>query len=65
MSAPLVRKKFTVSFVLLGLFLLEDYNTPLAIQLLEKDQEGVLQVFSKRLTDLFKATECKDHEVDT
>jgi hypothetical protein len=45
--------------VLLALSLLEDYNTPSAIQLLEKDQDGVLQAFRKDSTDLFKATSAK------
>jgi hypothetical protein len=45
--------------VLLALGLLEDYNTPSAIQLLEKNQDGVLQAFRKDPTDLFKAASAK------
>ena len=45
--------------VLLALSLLEDYNTPSAIQLLEKNQDGVLQAFRKDSTDLFKAMSAK------
>jgi hypothetical protein len=45
--------------VLLALSLLEDYNTPSAIQLLEKNQDGVLQAFRIDSTDLFKATSAK------
>ncbi|KAG4434990.1 hypothetical protein IFR05_009515 [Cadophora sp. M221] len=63
-SKPLVRKKFTLCLVLLALSLLDDYNTPSAIQLLEKDQDGVLQVFHKDLADLFKATECQNRKAE-
>lgn len=45
--------------MLLALSLLEDYNTPLAIQLLEKNQDGVLQAFRKDSTDIFKAMSAK------
>ncbi|KAG4412400.1 hypothetical protein IFR04_014468 [Cadophora malorum] len=58
-SSPLVREKFTLCLVLLALSLLEDYNTPSAIQLLEKNQDGVLQAFRKDSTDLFKAMSAK------
>jgi len=45
--------------VLLALSLLEDYNTPSAIQLLKKSRDRVLQAFRKDSTDLFKATSAK------
>jgi hypothetical protein len=45
--------------MLLALSLLEDYNTPSAIQLLEKNHDGVLQAFRKDPTDLFKAASAK------
>ncbi|KAH8792194.1 hypothetical protein F5882DRAFT_437771 [Hyaloscypha sp. PMI_1271] len=63
-SKPLVQKKFALCLVLLALSLLEDYNTPSAIQLLEKDQDGVLQAFHKDLADLFKATECRNRKAE-
>jgi hypothetical protein len=44
---------------LLALRLLKDYNTPSAVQLLEKDQDGVLQAFGKDPADLFKAASAK------
>jgi hypothetical protein len=44
--------------VLLGL--LNGYNTPLAIQLLEKDQDEVLQAFGIDLADLFKTAESRN-----
>ena len=50
--------------MLLALSLLEDYNTPSAIQLLEKDQDGVLQAFHKDLADLFKAIECQNRKAE-
>lgn len=46
----------------LALSLLKDYNTPLAIQLLEKDKDKVLQAFRKDLADLFKAAECRNRK---
>ncbi|KAF7861554.1 hypothetical protein EAF04_008116 [Stromatinia cepivora] len=58
-SGPLVRGKFTLCLVLLALSLLDDYSTPSAIQLLEKDQGGVLQAFRKDSADLFKAASAK------
>ncbi len=45
--------------MLLALSLLQDYNTPSVIQLLEKDQDEVLQAFRKDPTDLFKAASAK------
>jgi hypothetical protein len=53
--------------VLLALSLLEDYNTPSAIRLLEKNQDGVLQAFQKDSTDLFKVTsaKCQNRKADT
>jgi hypothetical protein len=48
-----------LGLVLLALSLLKDYNTPSAIQLLEKNQDGVLQAFRKDPIDLFKATSAK------
>jgi hypothetical protein len=44
--------------VLLGL--LNDYNTPSAIQLLEKDQDRVLQAFGIDLADLLKTAESQN-----
>ena len=63
MSKPLVQKKFTLCLVLLAL--LKGYDTPSAIQLLEKDQYGVLQAFRKDLADLFKAAECQNRKAET
>ena len=53
--------------MLLALSLLEDYNTPSAIQLLEKNQDGVLQAFRKDPADLFKAasTGCQNRKAET
>ena len=51
--------------MLLALILLGDYNNPSAIQLLEKDQDGLLKAFRKDLADLFKATECQNRKVET
>jgi hypothetical protein len=45
--------------VLLALTLLEDYNHPEAIQLLDKDQDEVLQAFRKDHVDLFAAASTK------
>jgi hypothetical protein len=45
--------------LLLALSLLEDYNTASAIQLLEKDQDGLLQAFLKDPADLLKAASAK------
>ncbi|KAG9229879.1 hypothetical protein BJ875DRAFT_521732 [Amylocarpus encephaloides] len=54
-SSPLVRGRFTKCLVLLVLGSLKDHHTPSAIQLLEKDQDGVLQAFQKDPADLFQA----------
>jgi hypothetical protein len=51
-SNPLVRQKFTLYLVLLGLSLLKDYNTPSAIRLLEKTEDEVLKAFRKAPADL-------------
>jgi hypothetical protein len=45
--------------VFLALNLLQNYDTPSAIHLLEKDQEEVLQVFRKDPADLLKAVSAK------
>ena len=45
--------------MLLALSLLKDYNTPSAIQLLEKNQDGVLQAFGKDPAALFMAASAK------
>jgi hypothetical protein len=50
--------------VLLALLLFKDYNTPSALQLLEKDQYEVLQAFRKDVADLFKAAECEDRKAE-
>ena len=49
--------------MLLGL--LNDYNTPSVIQLLEKDQDGVLQAFGIDLADLFKTAESQNSKAAT
>ena len=53
--------------MLLALSLLEDYKTPSAIQLLEKNQDGVLQAFGKDPADLFKAASagCQERKAET
>ncbi|KAF4632607.1 hypothetical protein G7Y89_g5518 [Cudoniella acicularis] len=64
---PLVREKFPLCLVLLALSLLEDYNSPSAIQLLEKNQDKVLRAFRKDFTDLFKAVsiKCQNRKAET
>ncbi len=50
---------------MLALSLLEDYNTPSAIQLLEKNQDEVLQPFRKDSTDLFTSAKCQNRKAET
>lgn len=50
--------------MLLALSLLDDYDTPSAIQLLEKDQDAVLQVFLKDPAALFRAAERQDRDAE-
>ena len=63
----MVREKFSLCLVLLALSLLEDYNSPSAIQLLEKNQDEVLRAFRKDSADLFKAasTKCQNRKGET
>ncbi|KAH8591182.1 hypothetical protein B0O99DRAFT_632669 [Bisporella sp. PMI_857] len=52
-STPLVRNKFTLCIVFLISH--EDYNNSSAVQLLERNQHGVLQAFRKDPADLLDA----------
>lgn len=51
-----IRNKFVLCLLLIALSLNHDYSCPTVVELLEKNQDELLQVFRKDYTDLLHAT---------